>query len=110
MSAACSTPLRPRTAIGTAVGSRNAGSMQQRREVQADEIRPDDERQQPLPERKLQVADREQPAGDPDEADGAVLLDTDLFHAIAPGWLESGRQNAPLAQAADTGLPSRGKT
>src|SRR5690606_35565830 len=52
-------------------------SGQRRREVGAEEIRPHDQPEHAPPEAELQVADGEQPAGEPERADRRMLNDVD---------------------------------
>ena len=44
-----------------------------------------DDGQDALPEGELEIADGEQPGSGPDETDGTVLLDADLFHVRTLG-------------------------
>lgn len=56
--------------------------MNHRADRHAEIIRPEHNRQNAFPERQMQEANREQPAGKPGECREAMLLDLDFFHII----------------------------
>lgn len=58
---------------------------------QTEVVRPQQDREYPLPEHQFQEADGKEPPAEPDEAEGAMLLDANAFHltplqTAAPAW------------------------
>lgn len=79
------------------------GSANQRVERRADVIRPQHDRQHAAPERKVQKADRKQPADDPQAAGKTMLFDLDFFRiTLLPAVQNAAQHPARLSCAASS--------